>query len=166
MKLVLRRRGEQSRYRYKRLQSAVWLSSFIGIFMPCCYTKPIETPFISSLTMFPNILRKLGNFLPRKFRLDDTFVPFRWNKRPPQFSCNSLAGGGRRHSEPRHRHHHLPAGQLVRPRIHAEHSGERRVQYLLSGSSRSGYLLSITSTLFLDAVSSLVLKSVSNSLAG
>ena len=60
IKLVYRSRGEQSKYKYKRLQTAVWLSSFIGLFMPCCYTKPIEAPFISSLTMNVDILRKLG----------------------------------------------------------------------------------------------------------
>ena len=60
IKLVYRGRGEQSKYKYKRLQTGVWLSSFIGLFMPCCYTKPIETPFISSLTMNVDILRRLG----------------------------------------------------------------------------------------------------------
>ena len=60
MKLVYRSRGEQSKYKYKRLQTGVWISSFIALFMPCCYTKPIETPVISFLTMTPDILRKLG----------------------------------------------------------------------------------------------------------
>ena len=67
IKLVYRSRGEQSKYKYKRLQTGVWLSSFIGLFMPCCYTKPIEAPFISSLTMNVDILRKLGRktiFMP------------------------------------------------------------------------------------------------------
>ena len=60
MKMVYRSRGEQSKYKYKRLQTGVWLSSFIGLFMPCCYTKPIEAPFISSLTTSVDTLRKLG----------------------------------------------------------------------------------------------------------
>ena len=67
IKLVYKTRGEQSKYKYKRLQTGVWLSSFIGLFMPCCYTKPIETPVISFLTIAPDILRKLGEELQNNF---------------------------------------------------------------------------------------------------
>ena len=69
MKLIYRKSNEISKYKYKRIQNAFWLSSFIAIFMPCCYTKPLEITTISMIEQNSNILRKLGKF----YVLDITF---------------------------------------------------------------------------------------------
>ena len=62
MKLIYRKSNEISKYKYKRIQNAFWLSSFIAIFMPCCYMKPLEITTISMIEQNSNILRKLGKF--------------------------------------------------------------------------------------------------------
>ena len=69
MKLIYKKSNEISKYKYKRIQNAFWLSSFIAIFMPCCYTKPLEITTISMIEQNSNILRKLGKF----YVLDITF---------------------------------------------------------------------------------------------
>ena len=60
MKLIYRKSNEISKYKYKRIQNAFWLSSFIAIFMPCCYTKPLEITTISMIEQNKNILKRLG----------------------------------------------------------------------------------------------------------
>ena len=59
MKLIQKRRKDNSKYKYRKICQAIWLSSFIGIFIPCCYTKPIETNAIHKLDHHQEILKQL-----------------------------------------------------------------------------------------------------------
>lgn len=63
MKLIYRKCNETSKYKYRRIQNAFWLSSFIAIFMPCCYTKPLEITTITIIEHNTKLLRKLGIYL-------------------------------------------------------------------------------------------------------
>ena len=60
MKLMYKKCNEISKYKYKRIQNAFWLSSFIAIFMPCCYTKPLNITTISVIDHNTRLLKKLG----------------------------------------------------------------------------------------------------------
>ena len=74
MKFIYRKSNEISKYKYKRIQNAFWLSSFIAIFMPCCYTKPMELSALSMVGDDSKLLEKLGEFDPIELKGQSTFL--------------------------------------------------------------------------------------------
>ena len=59
----MKRKNECSKIRSTKIENAFWLSSFIAIFIPCCYTKPIHIATITALEHDRQLLRKLGDYL-------------------------------------------------------------------------------------------------------
>ena len=62
MKSIYQKNNEISKYKYRRIENAFWMSSFIAIFMPCCYTKPMELSALSMIGDDIKLLEKLGMF--------------------------------------------------------------------------------------------------------
>jgi len=42
-------KGKEDECKYRRIELAVWLSSFIGIFIPCCYSQQLEDKIINKI---------------------------------------------------------------------------------------------------------------------
>ena len=59
----MKRKNEGTKIKSTKNENAFWLSSFIAIFIPCCYTKPILIETITALEQDGRLLRKLGNFV-------------------------------------------------------------------------------------------------------
>ena len=59
----MKRKNEGTKIRSTKNENAFWLSSFIAIFIPCCYTKPILIETITALEQNGRLLRKLGKFV-------------------------------------------------------------------------------------------------------
>eukprot|EP00092_Neocalanus_flemingeri_P000074 GFUD01000076.1.p1 GENE.GFUD01000076.1~~GFUD01000076.1.p1 ORF type:complete len:1104 (-),score=226.04 GFUD01000076.1:19-3330(-) len=51
----------QEEYKHRRIELAVWLSSFIGIFIPCCYSQQLEDKIVKKLWNKPDILKGLDD---------------------------------------------------------------------------------------------------------
>merc|ERR1719153_424649 len=49
----------QEQCKYRRIELAVWLSSFIGIFIPCCYSQQLEDKIVNKLSDRRDLLKKL-----------------------------------------------------------------------------------------------------------
>ena len=59
----MKRKNEGTKIKSTKNENAFWLSSFISIFIPCCYTKPILIETITALEQDGRLLRKLGKFV-------------------------------------------------------------------------------------------------------
>ena len=59
----MKRKNEGTKIKSTKNENAFWLSSFIAIFIPCCYTKPILIETITALEQDGTLLRKLGKFV-------------------------------------------------------------------------------------------------------
>jgi len=49
----------QEQCKYRRIELAVWLSSFIGIFIPCCYSQQLEDKIVNKLSDKHELLKTL-----------------------------------------------------------------------------------------------------------
>lgn len=56
----MKKKNEGTKIKSTKIENAFWLSSFIAIFIPCCYTKPILIETITALEEDGRLLRKLG----------------------------------------------------------------------------------------------------------
>lgn len=57
----MKKKNEGIKIKSTKIENAFWLSSFIAIFIPCCYTKPIFLATITAIDHDGRLLRKLGN---------------------------------------------------------------------------------------------------------
>ena len=60
IQIRLKRKNEAMKIKSTKIENAFWLSSFIAIFIPCCYSKPIQIATITALEHDGKLLRKLG----------------------------------------------------------------------------------------------------------
>ena len=58
----MKKKNEGMKIKSTKIENAFWLSSFIAIFIPCCYTKPIFLATVTAIDHDERLLRKLGNF--------------------------------------------------------------------------------------------------------
>ena len=91
MKFIYRKSNEISKYKYKRIQNAFWLSSFIGLFMPCCYTKPLELSTLSIIGNEQKLLEKLGT-LETLMTTEQSKIFFRPGEGKLQKKSNQITG--------------------------------------------------------------------------
>ena len=63
IKIKRKRKNEATKIKSTRIENAFWLSSFIAIFIPCCYTKPIQIATITAVEHDVKLQRKLGKSL-------------------------------------------------------------------------------------------------------
>ena len=63
IKIKRKRKNEATKIKSTKIENAFWLSSFIAIFIPCCYTKPIHIATITAVEHDVKLQRKLGKFL-------------------------------------------------------------------------------------------------------
>ena len=63
IKIKRKRKNEATKIKSTKVENAFWLSSFIAIFIPCCYTKPIQIATITAVEHDVKLRRKLGKFV-------------------------------------------------------------------------------------------------------